>query len=142
MNNPEASLTLLRQAVADFNRYDKLALATYLTGSSNPKHQYLIELPDWGKLSSKLADACELSDRFTPAAKIFFAIELLELQIDRDEFDDGDGELWGPEEEPDWTRAIAEVNSPEAQEKPTPTVPGGDNFYGVAVPGFGREVLQ
>jgi hypothetical protein len=45
------------------------------------------------KLTGQLAEACELSAIFPTDTRIFFAIELLELQIDREEFeeDEGDG---------------------------------------------------
>jgi len=118
-------LTALRSAVARLNQAEKLALATYLTGTSNPKFQGLVT-PDMDKLTVELAEACELSAIFPTDTRIFFAIELLELQIDRDEFEEEDGELWGPTEDPSITRAIAEVNSPEAQEESAPTVSDGD----------------
>ena len=47
------------------------------------------------KLTGQLAEACELSAIFPTDTRIFFAIKLLELQIDRDSFekdeDEGDG---------------------------------------------------
>ena len=88
----EPDLTALRSAVANLDQAEKLALATYLTGTSNPKFQELV-IPDFDKLTGQLAEACELSAIFPTATRIFFAIELLELQINRDEFeeDEGDG---------------------------------------------------
>jgi len=84
----------LRSAVAQLDQAEKLALATYLTGRSNPKFQGLIT-PDMDKLTGQLAEACELSAIFPTDTRIFFAIKLLELQIDRDSFekdeDEGDG---------------------------------------------------
>lgn len=82
-------LNLLRQAVSNLNQHEKLALATFLTGTANPSFQDLVAISD--KLTGDLEEACELSNLFSPSAKIFFAIELLEMQIDRDEFDEGDG---------------------------------------------------
>ena len=84
-------LTALRSAVANLDQYEKLALATYLTGTSNPKFQGLV-IPDMDKLTAQLAEACELSAIFPTATRIFFAIELLELQIDRDSFDEDEDE--------------------------------------------------
>ncbi len=126
MTETEApQLNLLRQAVANLNQYEKLALATFLTGTSNPSFQDLVVIPESDKLTTDLAEACELSRLFSPDARIFFAIELLELQIDRDSFDEDededDGELWGPREDPSITKAIAEVNSPEAWNEDSPT---------------------
>lgn len=70
------SPTFLKKA-ATLDQHQRLALATYLTGTANSKFQYLIKLPDYDKLSSKLTDACELSGLLLPTAKIFFAIKLL-----------------------------------------------------------------
>ena len=115
-------LTALRSAVAQLDQAEKLALATYLTGTSNPKFQGLVSL-DMDKLTGQLAEACELSAIFPTDTRIFFAIELLELQIDRDSFekDEDEDELWGPREDPSITKAIAEVNSPEAWNEDSPT---------------------
>jgi len=120
----ETDLTALQSAVAQLDQAEKLALATYLTGTSNPKFQGLVT-PDMDKLTGQLAEACELSAIFPTDTRIFFAIELLELQIDRDSFekdeDEDEDELWGPREDPSITRAIAEVNSPEAWNEDSPT---------------------
>ncbi len=67
----------MRNAIAPLDNSERLALATYLTGTANPKFRYLAELPEWDKLSSKLAAVCELSALLLPQTKIFFAIELL-----------------------------------------------------------------
>lgn len=85
--NENDALTALRSATAKLDQHEKLALATYLTGTSNPKFQGLV-IPDMDKLTPQLAEACELSAIFPTATRIFFAIELLELQIDRDEFEE------------------------------------------------------
>jgi hypothetical protein len=105
-------LTALRSSVAQLDQYEKLALATFLTGTSNPKFQAMV-IPEDETLGYNLGKAFELAKPFSSATKIFFAIELLELQIDRDEEEDGD-ELYAPIQEPDLTKAIAEINSPEA----------------------------
>lgn len=85
-------LTALRSSVAQLDQYEKLALATFLTGTSNPKFQATV-IPEDETLGHNLGKAFELAKPFPNATKIFFAIELLELQIDRDEFeeDEGDG---------------------------------------------------
>jgi hypothetical protein len=44
------------------------------------------------KLTRQLAEACELSAIFPTDTRIFFAIELLELQIDRDSFEKDEDE--------------------------------------------------
>lgn len=77
-------LTTLRSAVANLDQHEKLALATYLTGTSNPKFQGLV-IPDMDKLTAQLAEACELSAIFPTAARIFFAIELLQDCQDEEE---------------------------------------------------------
>ena len=84
-------LTALRSAVAQLDQAEKLALATYLTGTSNPQFQGLVT-PDMDKLTGQLAEACELSAIFPTDTRIFFAIELLELQIDRDSFEKDEDE--------------------------------------------------
>ena len=81
------ALSALRSSVANLDQHEKLALATYLTGTSNPKFQDLV-IPDMDKLTGQLAEACELSAIFPTATRIFFAIKLLELQIDRDSFEE------------------------------------------------------
>lgn len=88
MTDTQSPLTLLRNAIALLDNAERLALATWLTATANPKFRYLSELPDWEKLSSRLADTCELSGVLLPAQKISFAIELLALQVDRDAFDE------------------------------------------------------
>jgi hypothetical protein len=106
MTETEApQLNLLRQAIANLNQHEKLALATFLTGTSNPSFQDLVVTPESDKLTTDLAEACELSRLFSPDTRIFFAIELLELQIDRDSFekdedeDEDDGESYKPSQE-------------------------------------------
>jgi len=49
-----------------------------------------------------------LASRDFPTMKLVFAIELLRFCQDEEE---DEGELWGPEEDPDITKAIAELNS-------------------------------
>ncbi|MEG5159549.1 hypothetical protein QUB37_03745 [Microcoleus sp. AT3-A2] len=77
MTNTTSPLDSIRKAITPLDNYDRLALATWLTGTANPKHEYLVELPDYDKLSSKLTDICELSETLLPQTKIFLAIELL-----------------------------------------------------------------
>lgn len=91
MTDTQSPLTLLRNAIALLDNAERLALATWLTATANPKFRYLSELPDWEKLSSRLADTCELSGVLLPTQKISFAIELLALQVDRKAFDEGSG---------------------------------------------------
>jgi|GEM_PF-3309643 len=81
------NLTALRSAVAQLDQYERLALATFLTGTSNPKFQATV-IPEDETFGYNLGKAFELAKPFPSATKIFFAIELLELQIDRDEFED------------------------------------------------------
>lgn len=45
-------------------------------------------MPEDGTVGDNLTKACDLARQFPSATKIFFAIELLELQIDRDEFEE------------------------------------------------------
>jgi hypothetical protein len=84
-------LTALRSIVAKLNQYEQLALATFLTGTSNPQFQ-ATAIPEDETLGYNLGKAFELAKLFPNATKIFFAIELLELQIDRDEFEEGEVE--------------------------------------------------
>lgn len=130
-------LNLLRQAVTNLDQHEKLALATFLTGTSNPQFQNLVLIPESDKLTTDLAEACELSSLFSSAARIFFAIELLELQIDRDEFDEGDG-LPDPDDYDDEenyplsTRIKGAYRTPDGDEYEEST----DNHYGVDTPGW------
>lgn len=91
MTDNQSPLTLLRESVRQLDQPEKLALATYLTGTSNPKFQSRI-IPEDEGFSHNMAKAMEVARIFPSATKIFFAIELLELQIDRDEFEDEDEE--------------------------------------------------
>jgi len=90
MTDNQAPLILLRQSVAKLDQYEKLALAAYLVGTSNPKFPGFSG-PDDAEDDNYLTKACDLARNFPSATKIFFAIELLERHIDRDEFDEGDG---------------------------------------------------
>lgn len=84
-------LTALRSTVTQLDQYEKLALAAFLVGTSNPKFPGFT-MPEDGTVENNLAEACDLAKPFPSATKIFFAIELLELQIDRDEFEEDEVE--------------------------------------------------
>lgn len=91
MTDNQAPLTILRESVRQLDQPEKLALATYLTGTSNPKFQSHIIPKDEG-FGYNMAKAMEVARTFPSATKIFFAIELLELQTDRDEFEEEEEE--------------------------------------------------
>lgn len=107
------ALSVLRSTVAQLDQYDQLALAAFLVGTSNPKFPGFT-MPQDGTVETNLAEACELARTFPNATKIFFAIELLELQIDRDEFDEDDG-------------------------LPDPGHYEGEEYYGSDLPALGTE---
>lgn len=90
MTDNQSPLSLLRQSVAKLDQYEKLALAAFLVGTSNP--QFLgFAMPEDMADDDYLTKACELAKKFPSARKIFFAIQILEAQIDRDEFNESDG---------------------------------------------------
>ena len=125
-------LTALRSAVAQLDQAEKLALATYLTGTSNPKFQGLVNL-DMDKLTAQLAEVCELSAIFPTDTRIFFAIELLQFCQDEEE-DDGlpDPADYDDEEEenyPESTRINGAYRTPDGDEYEE----GTDDHYGVDV---------
>lgn len=77
-------LTTLRSTVAQLDQYEKLALAAFLVGTSNPKFPGFT-MPEDGTVGTNLAKACDLARTFPNATKIFFAIELLQFCQDKQE---------------------------------------------------------
>ena len=77
----QISLTALQQAVTKLDRNQKLALATFLTGTSNPKYppKFLATPKLEDVLELELVEACHLiAELDCPHnLKIFWAIELL-----------------------------------------------------------------
>jgi hypothetical protein len=88
---------------------DKYALAveaaTLHTTTSSLASINFIEEP-----GEELEAARKLLNSLSDKAKLIFAIELLSSDLG-DEYDEDEDELWGPEEDPSITQAIAQVNA-------------------------------
>ncbi len=83
-----SALALLRSAVAQFDRSEKLALATLLTVQCNPRFREVTHEAD-PPFTGTLDDALLASGDFPQIVKLAFAIELLQHQLSEDEEGEG-----------------------------------------------------
>jgi hypothetical protein len=94
--NENDALTTLRSTVSQFDRSERLALATLLTTQCNPRFRevtYAAYPPFKGWLNNALLAAGD----FPQTAKLAFAIELLQHQLSEDEEDTVDTDPYGYE---------------------------------------------
>ena len=82
-------LTVLRSAVASFDEDEKLAFAGILGLDCASSFRWSVFRE--GQPLGVLEKMTQLSDQLPKAAKLAFAIELLQHQLSEDEEDEGDG---------------------------------------------------
>lgn len=106
-----SAVSVLQDLIPKLSESEKITLSLLLTNL----YSQSVSVPDVSILANSpfgkdLTTAVLQIQLLSPEIQLTLAIELLEKQAE-DEY----GERWGPPEEEDLTRAIAEVNSPQAE---------------------------